>query len=296
VTPDLFVGYAMAQALAIVVFVLVPTAGWSHVVWQVTIGGAGAVFVVVGVRRARLAGALPWYLFGASTLLCASGVLVEALLDRFFGITASPNLADLFWLALYPGLLGGLASLVYRRSAGQSAGAIMGSTLMSALFTIGVGLFAWESIVWRTGDQSVDLLKRLIVTAYPLGDLAVLAFVLRLLFAAGARSLAFGLIVLSIACHLAADIAWAYFLRSGTEPEPGVRQILEATSLAAHALMGAAALHRSMREVALPAPGAGEQPRTSPVAWVALAVSASAAPALVALEAILDRLYHVTGN
>jgi hypothetical protein len=248
------------------------------------------------VRRARLAGALPWYLFAASTFLCASGVLVEAILDRFFGITATPNVADLFWLSLYPGLLGGLAWLVHKRSAGQSGGAIMGSTLMSALFTVGVGLFAWESIVWRTDDQTVDLWKRLMVTAYPLGDLAVLAFVLRLLFGGGVRSLAFGLIVLSIACHLGADIAWAYFLRSGTEPDAGVRQVLEATSLAAHALMGAAALHRSMREVALPREVPGKQRRTNPLAWVALAVSASAAPVLVALESILDHLYHVSGN
>jgi hypothetical protein len=292
----LFVGYAMAQALNIIAFVLVPTTGWTHVVWQMLTGAAGAVFVVVGVRRARIEGALPWYLFAASTFLCASGVLVEAALDHFLGITESPNLADLFWLALYPGLLGGLASLVYKRSAGQSAGAIMGSTLMSALFTIGVGLFAWESIVWRADGQSIDLWKRLIVTAYPLGDLAVLAFVLRLLFGAGSRSLAFGLIVLSIACHLGADIAWAYFLRSNTEPDATVRQILEATSLAAHALMGAAALHHSMSEVALSPVAAGEERRTSSVAWIALAVSASAAPALVALETILDHLYHVSGN
>ena len=294
VTPNLFVGYAAVQAALIGVYFLLPAEGWLHIGWQVAVGWAGALFVLLGVRRARLAGALPWYLFAAGIFLNASGLLVEELLGRFFHVTASPSAADVFWLALFPGLLGGLAGLVHKRSAGESAAVIMRNTIMSLLFTLGVGLFAWEWIVWQQEIQGTTLLRRVVVTAYPLGDLAVIAFVLRLLFGGGARSLSFRLIVLSIACFLGADIAWAYFLRSGTVPGPDVRQLLEMTSMGAFALMGAAALHPSMREVALPADG--RKLRVGPAAWAALAVSASAAPALIGLEAILDRLYHVSGH
>jgi hypothetical protein len=295
VRADLFLIYLVAQALLVGTYAVIPAAGWSHVAWQVLAGWSSAAFVVIGVRRARLGHALPWYLLAAGVFLNSTGILVEQILDRYFNITTSPTLADAFFFGLYPPLIAGLAVLVYRRSAGQLIGALMPSTLMSAVFTIGLGLFAWEFIVWQpSGGHHVSFLKRMVITAYPLADLTLIAFLLRLLFGGGARSPAFAMIVAAVCGFLAADIAWAVFLRGGVEPEPGTRRMLEMIAMGAYALVGVAALHPRMREVAeLTAKDRGKR-GTGP-AWATIAVSGLSAPAVLLVEALLDSLYHVNG-
>ena len=46
---------------------------------------------------------MPWYLFAGGVFLNASGILVEAYLSRNVVDPPYPSLADVFWLALYPG-------------------------------------------------------------------------------------------------------------------------------------------------------------------------------------------------
>jgi len=296
VQPSLLVPYLISQVALIGIYAAIPGSGWLHVMWEVGVGWLGATFVLVGVRRARLAHALPWYLLAAGVFLNSSGILVEEILDRFFNINASPTLADAFFFGLYPPLIGGLAVLVYRRTAGQMLGALMPSTLMSAVFTVGLGLFAWEFIVWQpSGGHDVSFLKRMVITAYPLGDLTVIAFMLRLLFGGGSRAPAFALIVAAVCGLLAADITWAVFLRSGVEPEAGTRRLLEMLAMAAFALVGSAALHPSMRDVAEHTRPDNGGRSTAP-AWATIAVSGLSAPAVLLVEALLDSLYHVNGR
>src|SRR6185369_6747775 len=128
---------------------VVPSEGWMHVGWQTAVGWIGALFVVLGVRRAQAPAKLTWYLFAAAIALNAAGVTIEEFLERVFHDSASPSVADIFWFALYPGLLIGLASIIYKRSAGESPSALMRSSIMSVLFTLGLGLFAWDSVIWQ---------------------------------------------------------------------------------------------------------------------------------------------------
>jgi hypothetical protein len=296
VKADLPLVYRLAQALLIGSFWLLPASGWAHVGWQVAAGWAGGAFVLVGVRRARLADALPWYLLAGGVLINSSGILVEEILERYFHITTSPTLADAFFFGLYPPLIASLAVLVYRRSAGQVFESLMPSTLMSAVFTMGLGLFAWEFIAWQpSGGHAITLLKRIVVTAYPLADLTVVAFMLRLIFGGGARTPASALIVAAVTGLLGADIVWAVFLRSGVEPEPGTRRLLETLAMAAFALVGTAALHPSMPDVAPRVQRDAVAARSTGPAWATIAVSGLAAPAVLLVEALLDTLYHVNG-
>jgi diguanylate cyclase len=279
--------YAAGQVLSIVAFFFIPIEGWLHALWQVGVGWAGATFVLVGMRRFRPEGTLAWYALSAGVFLNAGGLLVEMIGVRFFHITSAPGPADLFWLSLFPGLIIALGTMVYRRSACEDLAALALNTIVCALVATALAIVAWEFIVWQTHtDPHLSLSKRMIVTAYPLGDLIVLALLLRLVFAGGARNAAFALIVLALAFFLGADIGWAGLLRAGKTPGPMLRRLLEMASMGAFALVGAAALHPAVRRIAT----SDEMPRpdTARARWVALMVSILTAPVVLLAQALLD--------
>jgi hypothetical protein len=285
--------YAAGQALSIAVFFFIPIQAWMHPLWQVGVGWAGAAFVLVGLRRFRPEGALTWWALSASIFLNASGLLVEMIGERYLGVYSTPSTADLFFLSLFPGLILGLGSLVYRRSAAEDLGALLINTFVCAMVSGALAIVAWEFIVWQTNiDPTITMAKRMVVTAYPLGDLILMALVLRLVFAGGARNAAFVLMVAALCAFLAADIGWAGFLRSGRSPGDAGRHLLEMTSMGGFALLGAAALHPAVRNIGrLPV---APDPRLRLLRWVALLVSILTAPAMLLAQALLDRWRSVT--
>ena len=292
--PRLFASYAIAQALSLGVFFLLPPGTWAATFWQVAIGWVAAAFALRQARQGGEGSRAIGYLFGAGLLLNDSGIFVEQILSHFFSAPASPNLADAFWLALYPCLITGLSIVVYRRSGDDDNDGIVASTAISTVITIGLGLVAWELvIVPKTVVQDVSVGQLLIVTAYPTGDLVLIALALRLLFSGTARSPAFLLLFASVLCFLGADMGWVAPLRTGEPLSAGVRQVLAATSLAAYCLMGAAVGHRSFPDLVQPSQRPGT--RATPAMLGSLAVSLLIAPTVLAVEAILDKLYGAMG-
>jgi hypothetical protein len=281
--------YAVAQLLLLVLFAFVSMGGWLHVGWEVVVGWGAAAMVLTRAGQVKGRDAAPWYLFALGIFLDSTGLIVEHLLETVFHQQQSPTLADAFFLGRFVGLASGLALLVYHRSMRERTGDLMPSTFMSALFTVGLGLIAWEFIIWQNNTgQTVSFWKRLVVTAYPLGDLMVIAFLLRLMFGGGARSGSFLLVIGSVCCFLGADIGWAVILRGGLHPSQSTQRLLELCSMGGFALMGAGAAHGSMRELAF-THDRGARP--TPAVWAALAVSALSAPTVLALEALVNRLY-----
>jgi hypothetical protein len=168
---------------------------------------------------------------------------------------------------------------------------MVGTTVMSAVFSVGLGLLAWEFIMWQQ-ETHISFLKRLVVTSYPLADLVVVSLMLRLIFAGGARSRAILLLLASVSCFVAADVGWAVILRNELRASDTVAHLLEMSSMGAYALMGGAAAYASVEEVVPDEPA-----RARGVMWLTLAVSALTAPTLViAVEALLDRLYTSAGR
>jgi hypothetical protein len=284
--------YATGQVLSIAAFFFIPVEGWVHALWQVGVGWAGATFVLVGMRRFRPESTLAWYALSIGVFLNAAGLLVELIGARFFHITSAPGPADLFFLSLFPGLIIALGSMVYRRSACEDTMSLLMNTVVCALVATALAIVAWEFIVWQTHtDPHLSMSKRVVVTAYPLGDLIVIALLLRLVFAGGARNAAFALIVLALVFFLGADIGWAGLLRSGHPPGPVLRRMLEAASMGAFALVGAAALHPAVRRIGNPE----EEHPTPPTARrVALVVSIVTAPIVLAAQALLDHWHAVS--
>jgi hypothetical protein len=288
---DLFSAYILVQAVLIGGFFFVPYGAVLHPIAQMAVGLLSVAFVVRGARRSAHARAT-WYLFGAGVLFNTIGIGVADLLERFGGIFDPPNASDIFFLGLYPCLVAGLARMVHRQSVGREVKALVLSTFLSTLVIIGLGIFTWEFIIWPQGEaHPAKFIGRLVMTAYPLADLVLLALMLRLLFAGSAMNPALAMMFLSLAGFLGADIVWAVIARTGVRPGPSSMQLLRMTTLMAYALMGSAIGHPTLADVGRPADESDDRPHGA--TWVTIAIPMLSAPGVLLIEALLDWLYDL---
>src|SRR5207253_5004946 len=95
--------------------------------------------------------------------------------------------------------------LVKRRNPRRDPAALIDA----AILTIGVGLLSWVFLIAPNIHLSgLSWLAKSVSVAYPLGDVLLLAAVIRLAVDTGRRTLSFGLLVGSIVCLLVTDSAY----------------------------------------------------------------------------------------
>lgn len=270
-------GFLLAQGVIVAALSLVPDDTWMHVLGRVLAGWSAAAAVVVGTRRQRTPAAAAYYLFALGVFLNVGGTLVEKIVATVDPEAVAPTLAEPFWLAIYPSFVTGMILLIRRRGVGQL------STLVdSTIITVGMGLLAWVFMIRPQAEHfETSVLARVVQTAYPLADLVVLAAMVRLLIGGGSRSLAFRLMIAAVLVLLAGDLGWAISSATGIDPGPVARRVLAGTYQAAFALMGAAALHPSVRELAAPSP---RQARLGPGLLLGLGAASLIAPGLLMWE------------
>ncbi|HET9442559.1 MAG TPA: hypothetical protein VFO65_04505, partial [Acidimicrobiales bacterium] len=197
--------FAALGVLAVILHFLASSPGVQGVIY-LTVGAAGVLAVVVGIRRHRPAPAYPWYLFAAGLLLFLIG-------DGFFYFyklvrhveRPFPSLADAFYLASYPVLIAGLLGLIRRRIPGGDRPSLIDASIIAT----GMALL-WELFLIAPFLASPDTpwLERAISAAYPVADVALLAVALRLAVGAGSRVASFLFVGLGISSLLAADIVY----------------------------------------------------------------------------------------
>jgi hypothetical protein len=216
-------------------FFFVPANTWQHDLLQVALGWTVAATVVISVRRRRPAGAAAWYLFAIGVFLNASGILVAGILMRVYAtaVAGSPTVADIFWLALYPCLITGMALLIRRMTTRHDW-----TTLVdTATITTGLALLSWVCVIRPlAADPTLSLLGRMELMSYPIGDVIVLGLMVRLLLGGGKRNPAFALLLGSLFCFLGADVGWAIINQTTLFPDLLVQRLLEMISLMAYML------------------------------------------------------------
>lgn len=272
--------YAAAAAAAVGVFFVLPQDGWLATIWQVGVGWASAAAIVVGVRLHRPPAGSAWYLFATGIFLNAGGILVEAVLTARGWVLEPPSPPDFFYLALYPALIAGLTMIVLRRTTKREW-----STLLDAMMiSTGLGLLMWVAVIRPAlGQPAYSPLSEVVIIAYPIGDLVVLALVVRLIVGAGARGAAYRMLAGSISLFLVGDVTWAVVNQLGLSPGPHVSAALSMVFLAAYAVMGVTALHPSMRTITRPA--VAGRSGLGLVMIAVLATVALIAPTLLMVEA-----------
>ena len=273
--------YLAAISLAIGAFFLCPDEGWARPAWSMGIGWVGAAAVVVGVRRHRPSGALAWYLLALGVFLNATGIGVEATIVAVTGHLPAPSLADAFYLGLYPGLVAGLVLLIHCRTAGRDWGSLVDALTIST----GLGLLMWVFIIRpAVGDPSVSSLGQFVGILYPIGDIVVLAMIVRLLIGGGRRTPAYWILAATVLVFLTADITWATINQLGLEPGPHSIRLLQMLFLVGYAMFGLAALHPSVRDVG--DEGSARRSQVSPALLAVLSVVCLLAPGILVQEVI----------
>jgi len=239
-----------------------------------------AAAVVLGIRRHRPVRPIGWWLLGAGLVSWGSGDVVHGAC-ALLGWHPSPSPADAAYLAAYPLVAAGLALHLRERARGTRGGTLIDI----AVVVSGLTLLAWVGVVEPVlAVTSAQHLARVVDVAYPLGDVLLLGLLVPHLALPGGRSASGHLLGASLATMLVADATFVHV---------EVVQGLDGTAvgvlyLVSYLLLGAAALHPTMREAgaapveATPAVRPLTRSRTA-----ALVAAVLVAPGLLAVQLLL---------
>jgi PAS domain S-box-containing protein len=208
------------------------------------LGATAALAILLGVIINKPVRRLPWYLLAAGQALFVSGDVIAYNYERFFHTPLPfPSAADVLYLSVYPALVAGLLILIRGRNpSGDRA-----SLIDSLIITLGVGLLSWVFLMAPYAqDPSLSTLRKLISIAYPVMDLLVLSVVVRLVVGPGERSPALKLLWGGTVILFITDSIYGWALLHGDYKTGGA---LDIGWLAFYLLLGAAALHPSMRDL-----------------------------------------------
>ena len=221
----------MLGAAAIALHFLLPSD--TAVYDAIGLSAAGAIVFGTIVHRPRRWQA--WAVIAASQVTMSCGDLVY---DNV--TTRYPGPADAFYLGAVVLLAAGvlmLAGTAPRRSAQANIDAL--------LVTVAGGIAVWALVFDGVGSSS-SWIARTVSYAYPLSDLVVLGLVARLLLIGGRRGASFWFLVGAAFALFAADAVWVVPALDGSYD--GGTSWMDAGWLGSYVLLGAAALHPSMRE------------------------------------------------
>jgi diguanylate cyclase (GGDEF)-like protein len=242
--------YVLGGALTVATYLAVPS-GLARDAVYLAVGLSSVVAVVVGVRRNRPARQAPWYWLAAGQLCWVAGDTLYSWYNDVEGVSPYPSSADLLYIAAYPLLAVSFALLIRARRRGRD---VVG-WIDASIVTVNLGLLAWVVLagpIVRSGEGTA--ISRAVGLAYPAGDVLLLAMVVRLVIGAGARTVAFRLLVGAGVLLYLADTTFSV-LSARSAYEGGA---VDPLWLAAYVLWGAAALHPSMTELS----ERGTEPRT----------------------------------
>jgi PAS domain S-box-containing protein len=271
----LFVGLALG-----VLYYVGPDATRSG--WAFNLVGLTAVIAaIVGPIMNRTKDRDAWFLFAAGLGLQLAGDVVTYHPDIWFHLPNAPFpcIGDLFYVSVYPVLMAGILILVRRRSPGRDRAALIDSLII----TIGIGVLSWVYFMAPNAhDSSLNVIQKLTSIAYPLGDLLLMAAMVRMAVGGGKRPPAFWLLMLSVGALLVTDCFYNVLLLFFQYDGSGSG--LDAGWGLFFLLWGAAALHPSMATLGQRVP---EQERaTNQRRLLILASVVLMAPTVQAIQAI----------
>jgi diguanylate cyclase (GGDEF)-like protein/PAS domain S-box-containing protein len=254
-----------------VAFYAFPT--WHLVLWSsLALSSAGAIGA--GVLRHRPPHPTPWWLLAVAVTVFAVGDAVYIVLTDMLGQdNPFPSLADVFYLVMYPVAAAGLLLLVRRRTGGRDRGSVLDALSV----TTALALLSWIFLIDPyVRDASLTWVERAASIAYPLGDIVILATLARLLITAGGNRAA-ALLAVGTISLLASDVGYGVAQLDGAYT---VGNPYDAGWALFYTAWGAAALHPSMADLAVPVRGPSDEMSIRRIALL-MAVSLVAPAALL---------------
>ncbi len=283
----LWLAYLVIGAIGTLLYVSVPPFEGSAPFLNL-LGLSGVIAVIAGIRWHKPEAKLPWWCFVAGLgLFWLGDVYTYSYPKLFHKEIPFPSFGDAIYLAVYPALMAGLLLLVRRRNAQRTAD---GSGIDAIILTLGLALPSWVALIAPSlHDPTLTTVQKLVSIAYPLGDILLLAAIVRLALDSGRRRLSFYLMTASIVALLITDFIYGRMLVEGTFSH---QLSLDVGWTAFYLLWGAAALHWSMRYVDEPAVDTEAKLTTPRLAL--LACASLIAPVIEIVEARNDDTVVVT--
>ncbi|MET9432429.1 aminotransferase class I/II-fold pyridoxal phosphate-dependent enzyme [Streptomyces sp. NPDC003036] len=273
----LMVCYILFVIPPTVVYLTVPS---RHTSMWALVGLAGVAAMLIGIRIHRPAKRWPWLLLAAANLTFTAGDTTYNILEAVYGQTNPfPSLADVFYLSTYPLFAAGIFGFVRARWRGRD----LASLLDALILTSGLALLSWVHLINPlTVAESETWVQRAAAIAYPLGDVLILAMVVRLLTLGGTRERSVQLLALGTVGILTSDALYGLLQLQGTWQ---VGTVMDLGWVVFFTAWGLAALHPSMVRLTerVPQPGPGIAKRRLAV----LAGASLIAPAVLLSEALL---------
>ncbi|HLH13617.1 MAG TPA: EAL domain-containing protein [Solirubrobacteraceae bacterium] len=269
--------------------------GWlgSGLVFNL-VGGASVAALVLGAQLNCAAGSrarTPWRLLAAGQGLFLASDVLSSNYERLFGRAQSfPSVADPFHLAFYPLLVAGMLLLVRQRHERRPRAALIDALIV----TLALATLLWVYLIAPyDGRQSLSTLSRLTSIAYPSMDILVLGVLARVASGCHRREPAFALLLGSVVVLLLSDAVHGWQLMGGA----GTSGLMHAGWATYYALVGAAALHPSMRQ--LSSPGPTSDGRLTRARLALLTCASLTVPLLIVARAALHEsldLYVLVGS
>jgi len=238
--------YLGAMALITSVYLLAHLTGpaWLHSGPAFNlIGGSTVAALLLGARWSSPGRRLPWQLFALGQALFVVGDILIYNYQRLFATSLpSPSIADPFRLAFYPLLIAGLLLLVRQRNDTRDRAGLIDALII----TVALATLSWVYLMAPYADDgTLSLLTKLTSIAYPTMDVLILAVVARAAAASHRREPAFTLLFFGTVALLITDALHGYQSLHGGYATGGV---IDAGRTTFYALLGAAALHPSIRQ------------------------------------------------
>jgi len=283
VSRPVWVGGLAAMAIAAGAYTLggVFGPGWLHgsLLFNL-LGGSAVVALIVGARSNSPKRRLPWYLLAIGQACFVTSDVLASNFERLFGLSLPfPSVADSFHLAFYPFLVGGMLLLIHEREETRDRAALIDALIV----TMALATLLWVYLISPYADNgSMTALARLASIGYPAMDILVLGVVARMAAGSHRSEPSFIFLLTGAAILLASDTIFGATLLEGRfRPGPATA----AGWAVFYVMLGASALHPSMRLLSEPGPEADS--RLTPARLALLACASLTVPLLIVLRQAL---------
>ncbi len=202
-----------ATALTTVYF-FVEKSPQSKLVLYNGVGFVSVILLLVGVWQNRPKPLAPWLWFagGLTSFLTADVIYYVIELQSGEAGPPFPNLADGFYLAMYPLMIVGLTKMVKEVAPGRRRASFIDAAV------VGIAMFGtmWVLFVDDFFGSGGDFDALVVQLAYPVMDVALLAVAARLVVTVHLKHLPFAFIVGALGSLAVADTGYQIYLSNGT--------------------------------------------------------------------------------
>jgi len=231
--------FLAAAIAATALSLLSPSEATSSFLFDAIALAAAAAAVVAIMRNEPTRHRQAWLLMAIGITLSAAGDVVYDLAVRGFGADSGYPWADIFYLPAYPCF----AFALWRLGGRQTRD----TAVDSAIVALAAAAVIWQWVVTPilTAPGSASL-ERLVTVLYPIMDVLLVVAIVHAVFTVPRWMTSARLLFVGLAVMLVADTVFARTVADGTYVDGGA---LDTLWPVAYALLAAAMLHPSMREL-----------------------------------------------